>query len=111
MIFSYEIVTQAIQPAFADWIPYPVVASRELDEQRGVPWRGWEEGETVSVRLIRNRYDANGTRPGRRPERRWRSESGSGPASSRDRRGADIAAVLPQRRGPLTRALAGSPGR
>ena len=53
VIFSYQIVTQAIQPAFADWIPYPVVLV-ELDEQRGVPWRGGAEGETVSVRLIRN---------------------------------------------------------
>jgi hypothetical protein len=26
----------------------------ELDEQRGVPWRWGLEGETVSVRLIRN---------------------------------------------------------
>ena len=25
VIYSYEIVTQAIQPAFADWVPYPVV--------------------------------------------------------------------------------------
>ena len=24
-IYSYQIVTQAIQPAFADWVPYPVV--------------------------------------------------------------------------------------
>lgn len=35
-IYSYEIVTQAIQPGFADWTPYPVVLV-ELDEQRGVP--------------------------------------------------------------------------
>ena len=35
-IYSYEIVTQAIQPGFADWVPYPVVLV-ELDEQRGVP--------------------------------------------------------------------------
>jgi uncharacterized OB-fold protein len=35
-IFSFEIVTQAIQPGFADWVPYPVVLV-ELDEQRGVP--------------------------------------------------------------------------
>ena len=35
-IYSYEIVTQAIQPGFANWTPYPVVLV-ELDEQRGVP--------------------------------------------------------------------------
>jgi uncharacterized OB-fold protein len=35
-IHSYEIVTQAIQPGFRDWVPYPVVLV-ELDEQRGVP--------------------------------------------------------------------------
>jgi hypothetical protein len=35
-IYSYEIVTQAIQPGFRDWVPYPVVLV-ELDEQRGVP--------------------------------------------------------------------------
>lgn len=35
-IHSYEIVTQAIQPGFRDWIPYAVVLV-ELDEQRGVP--------------------------------------------------------------------------
>lgn len=35
-IYSYEIVTQAIQPGFASWTPYPVVLV-ELDEQRGMP--------------------------------------------------------------------------
>jgi uncharacterized OB-fold protein len=35
-IYSYEIVTQAIQPGFADWVPYAVVLV-ELDEQRGIP--------------------------------------------------------------------------
>ena len=35
-IYSYEIVTQAIQPGFAEWVPYPVVLV-ELDEQRGAP--------------------------------------------------------------------------
>ena len=34
VIYSYEIVTQAIQPAFADWVPYPVVLV-ELDEHGG----------------------------------------------------------------------------
>jgi uncharacterized OB-fold protein len=35
-IYSYEIVSQAIQPGFRDWVPYPVLLV-ELDEQRGVP--------------------------------------------------------------------------
>jgi uncharacterized OB-fold protein len=35
-IYSYEVVTQAIQPGFADWVPYAVILV-ELDEQRGVP--------------------------------------------------------------------------
>jgi len=35
-IYSYEMVTQAIQPGFAPWLPYPVVLV-ELDEQCGVP--------------------------------------------------------------------------
>ncbi len=46
-IYSYEIVAQAIQPGFADWVPYPVVLI-ELDEQRGRPTP--EE----SLRLIAN---------------------------------------------------------
>ena len=46
-IYSYEIVTQAIQPGFAEWAPYPVVLV-ELDEQRGVPTP--DEG----LRLIAN---------------------------------------------------------
>ena len=53
VIYSYQIVTQAVHPAFADWIPYPVVLV-ELDEQRDVPWRGGAEGEAVSLRLIAN---------------------------------------------------------
>jgi uncharacterized OB-fold protein len=52
-IYSYQIVTQAVQPAFADWVPYPVVLV-ELDEQRDIPWRGGAEGETVSLRIIAN---------------------------------------------------------
>lgn len=46
-IYSYEIVTQAIQPGFADWTPYPVVLV-ELDEQRGEPT------EDEALRLIAN---------------------------------------------------------
>jgi uncharacterized OB-fold protein len=46
-IYSYEIVTQAIQPGFADWLPYAVVLV-ELDEQRGVPT------EDEALRLIAN---------------------------------------------------------
>jgi uncharacterized OB-fold protein len=53
VIYSYEIVAQAIQPAFQDWVPYPVVLV-ELDEQRGVEWRWGLEGERVSVRLVTN---------------------------------------------------------
>jgi uncharacterized OB-fold protein len=52
-IYSYGIVTQAIQPAFRAWVPYPIILV-ELDEQRGVPWRDGQEGETVSVRVIAN---------------------------------------------------------
>jgi uncharacterized OB-fold protein len=46
-VYSYEIVTQAIQPGFADWVPYPVVLV-ELDEQRAVPT------EDEALRLIGN---------------------------------------------------------
>jgi uncharacterized OB-fold protein len=46
-IHSYEIVTQAIQPGFRDWLPYPVVLV-ELDEQRGVPT------EDEALRIIAN---------------------------------------------------------
>jgi uncharacterized OB-fold protein len=53
VIYSYQIVVQPIQPAFAEWTPYPVVLV-ELDEQRAMPWREGREGETVSVRLVRN---------------------------------------------------------
>ncbi len=52
-IYSYQIVTQAVQPAFADWVPYPIVLV-ELDEQRAVPWRGGDEDETVSLRIVAN---------------------------------------------------------
>jgi uncharacterized OB-fold protein len=53
VIYSYEIVTQAIQPAFQDWVPYPIVLVT-LDEQRDLPWRWGLEDEAVSVRLITN---------------------------------------------------------
>ena len=53
VIYSYQIVTQAVHPAFADWLPYPIVLV-ELDEQRSVPWRGGREGESVSLRLVTN---------------------------------------------------------
>jgi len=53
VIYSYQIVTQAVQPAFQDWAPYPIVLV-ELDEQRAVPWRGGGEGETVSLRIVAN---------------------------------------------------------
>lgn len=53
VIYSYSVVTQPIQPAFRDFAPYPVVLV-ELDEQRGVPWHSRAEGESVSVRLVRN---------------------------------------------------------
>jgi len=51
-IHSYEIVAQAIQPGFADWVPYPVVLV-ELDEQRGRP----EPDE--ALRLIANLVTAD----------------------------------------------------
>lgn len=51
-IYSYFIVTQAINPAFQDWIPYPV-ALIELDEQRGVPT------QDEAIRIITNIVDDN----------------------------------------------------
>jgi uncharacterized OB-fold protein len=53
VIYSYQIVTQAIQPAFRDWVPYPIVLV-ELDEQRRVPWHDGAEGEAVSLRRVAN---------------------------------------------------------
>jgi len=53
VIYSYEVVTQAIQPSFRDWLPYAIVLV-ELDEQRAEPWRWGLEDESVSVRLITN---------------------------------------------------------
>jgi hypothetical protein len=57
-IYSYQIVTQAIQPAFRDWVPYAIVLV-DLDEQRRVPWRNAEEGEYVSVRMVANLVKPN----------------------------------------------------
>ncbi len=48
-IFSYEIVTQAIQPGFADWVPYPVVLV-ELDEPAS---------DRQALRILMNLVDAN----------------------------------------------------
>ena len=62
VIYSYQIVTQAVHPAFADWVPYPVVLV-ELDEQRAIPWRDGAEGETVSLRLIANLCGPDPTLP------------------------------------------------
>ena len=79
-IYSYQIVTQAVQPAFADWVPYPIVLV-ELDEQRDVPWRG-------GARTRRSRCGSSPTwsrattRRCPRPRRTWRSASGSRSASS-----------------------------
>ena len=58
VIYSYQIVPQAIQPAFRDWLPYPGVLI-ELDEQRQVQWRGGKEGHTVSVRFSTNLVKAD----------------------------------------------------
>ena len=53
VIYSYQIVTQAVHPAFYDWIPYPIVLV-ELDEQRHVPWRDASEAEYISLRIVAN---------------------------------------------------------
>jgi uncharacterized OB-fold protein len=52
-IYSWQIVVQAVQPGFREWVPYPIVLV-ELDEQRAVPWRAGVEGERVSLRMIAN---------------------------------------------------------
>ncbi|MEE8421287.1 MAG: OB-fold domain-containing protein [Dehalococcoidia bacterium] len=52
-IYSYEIVTQAINPAYRELVPYPVVLV-ELDEQRGVP------DEHEALRLISSLVDGDG---------------------------------------------------
>lgn len=49
-IHSYQIVTQAIQPGFRDYVPYPLVLV-ELDEQRDTPEAG------ISLRMAANLVD------------------------------------------------------
>ena len=51
-IYSYQIVTQAIQGAFRDWVPYPIVLV-ELDEQRGRPT------EHEALRVMANLVDGD----------------------------------------------------
>jgi uncharacterized OB-fold protein len=77
-IYSYQIVTQAVHPAFTDWVPYPIVLV-ELDEQRAVPWRGGREDETVSLRVVANLCGSDPARP--EAEETWRLASGSRCAS------------------------------
>lgn len=62
VIYSYQIVTQAVHPAFADWVPYPVVLV-ELDEQRDVVWNRGLEDESVSLRVIANLVTSDPTVP------------------------------------------------
>ncbi|MDP6606251.1 MAG: OB-fold domain-containing protein [Dehalococcoidia bacterium] len=52
-IYSYEIVTQAINPAYRELVPYAVVLV-ELDEQRGVP------DEHEALRVISSLVDGDG---------------------------------------------------
>lgn len=52
-IYSYQIVPRAVHPAFAAWVPYPVVLV-ELDEQRRVPWPRDMPAGTVSLRIVGN---------------------------------------------------------
>lgn len=53
-IHSYEIVTQAIQTGFKEWVPYAVVLV-ELDEQRGKP------APDDALRIIANLLRPDGT--------------------------------------------------
>jgi len=53
-IHSYYIVPHAINPAFRDWTPYPVILV-ELDEQRGVPT------EHRAIRMVGNLVAADGS--------------------------------------------------
>lgn len=50
-VYSYEIVTQAILPGFAEWVPYSIVLV-ELDEQRGTPTE--HEALRVLTNLVRD---------------------------------------------------------
>ena len=52
-IYSYVIVPHAVNPAFRDWAPYPLVLV-ELDEQRGEP------SEHRALRMVANVVDAGG---------------------------------------------------
>ena len=52
-IHSYYYVPHAVNPAFRDWTPYPVILV-EIDEQRGQPTAD------RSVRIIANCIDADG---------------------------------------------------
>ncbi len=92
-IYSYQMVVQAVQPAFADWVPYPVVLV-ELDEQRNVPWRGGKEDETISVRVIANLVTADPTGARSRGERGDR-QAGRG-LFRRPRRHHGLAPVSPE---------------
>ncbi|TML17991.1 MAG: hypothetical protein E6G39_03900 [Actinobacteria bacterium] len=94
VIYSYQIVTQAVHPAFYDWIPYPIVLV-ELDEQRAVPWRGASEDEFVSLRIVANLVradDPTGVLPRRRRHH-------GAPAVSLERRASGSHAVAGTRAG------------
>ena len=52
-IYSYEIVTHPIHPAYRERAPYPIVLI-ELEEQRGVP------GEHDALRIVSSLVDAEG---------------------------------------------------
>lgn len=51
-IYSYEIVTDSVMPAFRDWVPFPV-ALVELDAQKEGPDTGG------GLRMLANIVDAN----------------------------------------------------
>ncbi len=48
-IYSYQVITHAIMPAFRDWVPYTVVLV-ELDEQSGEP--NPENGLRITANLL-----------------------------------------------------------
>ena len=81
VIYSYQIVTQAVHPAFADWVPYPIVLV-ELDEQRGVPWRGGARRRDGVAAGHGQPVPRATTPPCPRPRRTWPSASGSRCVSS-----------------------------